>query len=141
MQEQEQQQKQRQYSVTSPFGLRSRLRQSGKPLRGGARRWAEAQLYLEATASARRRLGKGLHPTPRKVRDGWGTRSLWLVGGESTASAWWPGEGWGGEVYFSCALLTNCVSSFGRNDGSLGEWKRTGNGKCAAVAGQRPTSH
>jgi hypothetical protein len=46
MQGQEQQQKQRRYSVASPFGLRSCLRQSGRPLRGWARRWAEAQLYL-----------------------------------------------------------------------------------------------
>jgi hypothetical protein len=40
-------------SVVSPLGLHSGLRQGGRPLRGQARRWAEAQLYLEATASAR----------------------------------------------------------------------------------------
>jgi hypothetical protein len=32
-------------SVASPFGLRSSLRQSGRPLRGWARRGAEAPLY------------------------------------------------------------------------------------------------
>jgi hypothetical protein len=39
-------------SVASPFGLRSSLRQSGRPLRRWARRGAEAPLYLDATAKA-----------------------------------------------------------------------------------------
>jgi hypothetical protein len=55
MQEQEQRQKQRRYSVASPFGLHSGLRQSGRPLRGWAGRWAEAQRYLKSKGKGKMR--------------------------------------------------------------------------------------
>ena len=40
------------------------------------------ELYLEATTKAWRLVGD-LHPTHRKVRDGWGTRAFWAGGGKA----------------------------------------------------------
>jgi hypothetical protein len=39
------------------------------------------------------------------------------------------GDGTGGEADFSTALLTKCVSSFGRNDGAVDLEEKTDNGK------------
>src|SRR5258707_6913144 len=52
MQGQEQRQKLRRYSVASPCGLRSGLRQSGRPLRGWLERRAEARLYLRGNGKS-----------------------------------------------------------------------------------------
>ena len=67
-------------------------------------------------------LVNGLHPTHRRVRDGWGTRAV--LAGEETGngkSVWcWRGDGGGREADFSATLLTRGVSCFGRNDVFLG---------------------
>ncbi len=52
-----------------------------------------------------------------------------LPGGGCEENSFGLGDGMGGEADFSTALLTKCVSSFGRNDGAVDLEEKTDNGK------------
>jgi hypothetical protein len=83
MQGQEQRQKQRRYSVASPCGLRSGLRQSGRPLRGWLGRRAEARLYPNGNGNGN---GNGNDNGIGKWQWQWHDKSNYKGNGESKSS-------------------------------------------------------